>query len=619
MPKTLLLVLVALTFLLASSRPAQAQAAPTLAVLDKDNRPVSQLTDGDAIKLQYKAPGAVGQATAVSFRLDPDGAALGACTIAQGQDNCLVSLNALGWYWGEGGQPQPNRTVQALASGGAASPARVQIAPRPVVMVHGFGSDPSAWTNYLGPQGYLAKIGIRGFAVGDGQVEGRLNLGSLATPTGKTLTIAQNAEILQSYIANVKKATGAQMVDLVAHSMGNLVSRYYIDRVMGARDIAQFLLMGPPNAGTDCAYLPASLGFYLPAALEIRPSYVQNVFNPQITHRRGIPFSAVAGVPIVQPVQSPCTAVPTDIAVSEASVGGIAVPVKTMNILHHELNSSEQVFAEFVKPLLQKKAGEFKDEPDPAPVARPADELQFTRILTGFVALGATQTFTIPIDNVAVASFALFDPTRSLTVTVRGASGNVIALSPATNGLIVVQDPATLVYLGYGFANPRPGNWQVTVATTAQTPSRGADFALTAQMQGGAALRSSSSNLLPRVGEEIQLAGRLDFGGQTLPIERATAQVRDPASRVTALPLTANGAEWKGAYRPALPGLYSIEVIATATGPNNTPVERSQFLTIEAQPIPEGTPLGVYVLGGVGAAILLAILGLVVWRRRRTA
>jgi len=51
---------------------------------------------------------------------------------------------------------------------------------------------------------------------------------------------------------------------------------------------------------------------------------------------------------------------------------------------------------------------------------------------------------TLNIDQVAVASFALYDPTRSLTVTVRGASGNVIALDAARNGLIEVDDPATL-------------------------------------------------------------------------------------------------------------------------------------------------------------------------------
>lgn len=54
--------------------------------------------------------------------------------------------------------------------------------------------------------------------------------------------------------------------------MGGLIARYYIDRVMTSRDIAQLLMLGSPMAGTDCADLPASLGLYLPASLEIRPA-----------------------------------------------------------------------------------------------------------------------------------------------------------------------------------------------------------------------------------------------------------------------------------------------------------------------------------------------------------
>jgi hypothetical protein len=244
--------------------------------------------------------------------------------------------------------------------------------------------------------------------------------------------------------------------------MGNLVSRYYIDRVMPGRDVAQMIMLGPPNQGTDCAYLPSSLGYYLPAALEIRPSYVRNIFNPQITRRHGVPFTIIAGTPIFEQLKSPCTAVPSDLAIALSSASGIKAPLQQVDTWHIDLNVSEQVFTDFVKPLLQKTAGEFSVEPDPAPPALPGEDLQFTRVFTGHVNPGSSATQTINIDNVAVASFALFDPTRSVTVTVRGATGNVIVLDPTRNGLIIVKDPETLVYLGYGFNNPRPGPWQVT-------------------------------------------------------------------------------------------------------------------------------------------------------------
>jgi hypothetical protein len=77
--------------------------------------------------------------------------------------------------------------------------------------------------------------GWKGFAVGDGQVPGAMTTGEFTNPAIRTNTIAQNAEILGQYISNVRKQTGADMVDLVVHSMGGMISRYYIDRVMQER------------------------------------------------------------------------------------------------------------------------------------------------------------------------------------------------------------------------------------------------------------------------------------------------------------------------------------------------------------------------------------------------
>lgn len=556
------------------------QTVPALTVLDKNNSPISKLTDGDTIRLRFQAGSAADQPTLIKFTADPDRVPIAECTIAKASDTCQTDLfPALGWAWSKNRELQKSRTLHA----GNAS-IEIQIAPRPVVFAHGFGSDASAWSNYLGANGYLASIGVRGFAVGDDQAPGKLNLGNLANPTAPTGTIQSNAQTLHDYITAVKQTTGAQMVDLVAHSMGSLVSRYYVDREMPGRDVAQLILLGPPNRGTECAYLPSALGYYLPAVLEIRPSYVQNVFNRQITHRHGVPFTIIAGTPIADAIKSPCTAVPTDIAIAFASATGIPASVKQSDEWHSALNVSEKVFADLVKPLLQKSIGEFPNEPDPAPPTPAGDELQFTRVFTGHVAKGASATHTINIDNVAVASFGLFDPTRSLTVTVRGATGNLIQLDPTRNGLVTVQDPATLVYLGYGFNNPRPGPWQVTLLTTDATPNTGTDYAITAQLKGGAQLKAQATNLLPQVDETIQLSAQLELAGQSLPMRDVQARVRSPSGGTQTISLTSAGAEWKADWKPDTPGIFGIDVLANANAPDGTLIERSAFFTVEAQP-----------------------------------
>ena len=595
---------------------APSQSSATLSVLDRSGLPITRLTDGDRISLRIVLPGRVSQSTPVSFRLDDGSAPVAGCTVQGGADNCQSDpFLSLGWYWSAEGRPRSTRQLLAAAGDGAFdAAATLGVSPRPVVMVHGFSASAKAWETYLGPTGFLATIGVPGFAVGDGQVLGALNTGNLAAPTGRTNTIDENARILGDYIAAVKKLTGAQQVDLVAHSMGGLISRYYIDRVMQQRDVAQLLMLGSPNAGTDCALLPASLGFYLPAVLEIRPDYVREVFNRQITHRKGVPFYLAAGDAITEPSRSPCTSVPNDMVIARSSASGVAGKLVDIPLLHVVLNTSRQAFDAVVKPFLQKPAGQYPDEPDPALPGSDQPPLQFTRVFTGHVAPGGRQDLTVDIDNVTVASFALYDPTHSLTVTVRGASGNVIELSPAANGLTIVDDPGTLVYLGYGFSNPRPGAWQVGLLPTARTPPGGADFALTAQLLGGAQLSAQTSTLVPRRGESVRLTARLALDGQAVQLQEVRALIRDPNGGLQSVPFAANGADAAATWTPDLPGLHAVDVSARGAGPDGLPIERTAFLSLDVQPEEGIRP---YVNLAVIALIVLGLLVLAggLWRR----
>lgn len=587
-------------------------------VLDRQGAPANRLTDGDTIRIRVTLAQPPIQATPIDLWLDGDARPVAQCSIAAGMPNCTTEeMTALGWYWAEGGRSSPVRTLEAKAGGASVATVMVQVSPRPVVMVHGFASSSQAWVNYLGPSGYLAMNGLSGYAVGDGQVAGTMSTGSLSDPSGRTNTIAENAAILGNYIAGVKRVTGAQQVDVIAHSMGGLIARYYIDRVMTTRDVAQLLMLGSPMAGTDCADLPASLGLYLPASLEIRPSYVEQVFNPQISHRHGIPFHGLAGVPIVDGFRSPCTSVPSDLAVSLGSVTAIPLHAAQLPVLHMNLNLSADVFRTFVLPLLQTPAGNMADDPDPAQLAPEQQSLQFSRIFTGHISAGGSQEVVIPIDpQISVAGFALFDTSRSLQVTVRGASGNVIDLSPDRNGLVVVDDPSALFYLGYGFQNPRPGQWRITLASTARTPSGGADYALTAHLEGGAAIGANLSTLLPRVGQPVDLSAEIRLGGTPLALSEAQATIRGPDGKAETVALTIDGDQARARWKPEAAGLYAIDLRARGLRTDGAAVERTAFLSIEAQPA-TSIPSGVWpaAIGG-----LIAAGALIAWwlaRRRR--
>ena len=581
-----LIVLLSFASMYGFAPPPQTGEA-VITILDREGQAVSQITDGDGIQLQITFPQAAAQQEDIDFLFDDT--TVGSCLIASGNTTCKTdSFPALGWHWDIHGDPQNTAIIQASDNTGAivgqSNP--ITIEPRPVVMVHGFISNPETWNAYLGPDGFLAPLGIPGFAVGDGQVPGRLNTGSLLDPPGRTNTIGQNAEILGRYIEGVKQKTGAEMVDLVVHSMGGMISRYYIDRLMKDRDVAQLIMLGSPMGGSDCAVLPAALGFFLPASIEIRESYMRGVFNQQITHRHGIEFYDLGGTAVLEPFKSPCTGVPNDTVVSFGSINAIPLESSQVDAIHSDLTLSRLVFDDFVEPLLQRPAGTFHSAPDPAPVSQTESPLEFTRVYTGHVDPGGATELTVNIEpGLSAASFSLYDESRSIDTIVRGASGNVIELTPEKNGFIRVTDPSTMFYLGYGFQNPKPGPWKITVQATETTPSTGADFAVSVYFVGGAKLEASSNTLVPQPNEQVEFTANLSLNGQPLEIRSAQAVIKDSDGKIETLNFP-SGHTVSTAWTPKIPGTYAVDIVVTGLAPDGTTIERTDFLAIEVQTNP---------------------------------
>jgi pimeloyl-ACP methyl ester carboxylesterase len=596
----------------------------TVVVLDRQGRPLDSMTDGDAAKLKVTINQVSELAIVASFTFADDGRQIGRCIIPRDRQECETEIApALGWYWGEGGKAQGERVLRAQSGDPGLPDAlkfmgakKLRISPRPVVLVHGLTSNAATWAAYTKQDGYLVAVTLRGFAVGDGQSEGMMSTGDVSQPLNPTNTIAQNAEALGRYIAGVKRATGAQMVDIVAHSMGGLISRYYIDRLMAGRDVAQLIMLGPPHGGSGCANLPASLGFYLPATLELRPSYLREVFNRQITRRRGVAFYLMAGTSIVESFKAPCTDTPSDLVVSRASVTAVTAPITEMPLLHTTMTGSEQVFKNFVLPHLQRQAGEFPAESDVPPPASAAAPVQFTKVFTGHVDAGGAREITINLDNVAVASFAHYDPTNSLKVTVRGASGDVINLAPDAHGLILVNDPATMVTLGYGFQNPKPGPWKITLQATERTPGKGADYAVLAKVVGGAVLRTQADRTVVQADQPITISATFELAEQPLADPALRAAIRRPDGVIEEIGFSRSANEHRAVWTPKEPGIYAVDVTARASSPDGLPIERADFLTFEVQPDPTRGQLSLALLS-IAAITVLTVLAFWLMQRLR--
>jgi len=112
--------------------------------------------------------------------------------------------------------------------------------PFPVVLVHGpFGNMTNSW-QALSP--LLANNGYTVFALTYGLTEG--------TQFGGRAPVAESAKELSTFVDRVLTATGATKVDLVGHSLGGLIPRYYLKMLGGSAKVRSLVGLAPVNHGT---------------------------------------------------------------------------------------------------------------------------------------------------------------------------------------------------------------------------------------------------------------------------------------------------------------------------------------------------------------------------------
>lgn len=597
MKQTKVFLLISILLGLVAPIPVRAQTySLTIEILDKESHLVSKTVDGNSVQIRVTLSRITNSETTVDFFLERQ--SIGSCVIATKQDTCTTDLiKTLGWFYGDGGVPTSLRKIQAR-TGKEVGEFNLNLSPRPVVLVHGLISTSEKFNEYLG---YLESIGLKGYAVGDGQFDGKLNMGDLNNPAKPTLTIAENAAQLDVYIEGVKQASGAEHVDLIAHSMGGLVSRYYIHELMIEDDVAQLIMLGTPNGGSSCGGLISRLGFFLPATLELQPAYINEIFNQQITNARGVPFHAIAGSLITDPAFSPCSGVPSDSSVSQESVETIPLHLAGLPTLEHNfLVTDEAAFREFVQPLLQTPINGFVSSSDRKPAFAPKAE-QFTQTFSGHLNKNNSTSITIEIDsNVSIASFGLYDSTQSLQISVQGASGKILELDLENKG-IVITDPETMLYLGYGFESPKPGAWVVTLSTSERTPITGADYALYARFSGGAKLNAHVDELIPQIGKTVNLFASIDSG----QIESVRANILLPNGEREQVQLSASGNQFTAKFTPKQIGLYAIEIIVSGITADGFRIDRASSLILEAQPAPPAPICTWAIYLGILAGILI--------------
>jgi triacylglycerol lipase len=132
--------------------------------------------------------------------------------------------------------------------------------PSPVVLVHGtFGNQTNSWQTFapaLKADGYCV------YSFNYGSYAGSGTLGIYGTGPIET-----SAKQLADFVASVRSRTGAAKVDIVGHSQGGMMPRYYLKNLGGAAVVDDLVGLSPSNHGTTNPFAPPS-GVTCPACAQ---------------------------------------------------------------------------------------------------------------------------------------------------------------------------------------------------------------------------------------------------------------------------------------------------------------------------------------------------------------
>ncbi|UXY18942.1 lipase family protein [Streptomyces cynarae] len=131
--------------------------------------------------------------------------------------------------------------------------------PRPVVLVH--GTFANSVDNWLAFAPYLEDRGYCVFSLDYGQLSGVPLFHGLGP-------IDQSAQQLSVFVDDVRAATGAAKVDIVGHSQGGMMPRYYLKFLGGAAKVNTLVGIAPDNHGTTLDGLTNLLP-YFPGAQDL--------------------------------------------------------------------------------------------------------------------------------------------------------------------------------------------------------------------------------------------------------------------------------------------------------------------------------------------------------------
>jgi triacylglycerol esterase/lipase EstA (alpha/beta hydrolase family) len=128
----------------------------------------------------------------------------------------------------------------------------------PLLLLHGFLATPHAVS---GLAARLSRAGYCTYLVDLGGLFGRFN----------ALPIEDVARAVAARVERLLRDHRLQHIDVLGHSKGGLIGRYYIQKLGGATRVRHLVTLGTPHRGTPWAYSGYALRHILPSLSQMAP------------------------------------------------------------------------------------------------------------------------------------------------------------------------------------------------------------------------------------------------------------------------------------------------------------------------------------------------------------
>ena len=362
-----------------------------------------------------------------------------------------------GYAWFDDGRPRLLQRIKVELEDNAKKvdemTKNLKVAPKPVVLVHGLWSNWKAWEPWQNILTTSHSYDWKAFPVGEKPEKGIMNTGGSFLSTEPTNSIFENSQQLGNYIKYAQEDRNAWHVDVVAHSMGGLITRHYIHQFMppnsqdGRPQISHLVMLGTPNQGSPCADVMNTtfelLGKNVEAVRQLRQD-VAAEFNRVNVNRKGVKFSVLAGDPL--PTMCKQIVWNDGVVPVQSAIWRIADNAKSKS-LHTDLTGTAD-FSSFVKPRLAigPKGNHNPEAPDAGQFTGGSVSMYSTKPRNyGMRAVSVEETFADPSAPFAKAVKVGPKETVEIEVPVEAAMNFGVTFMAVSDISVTLLDPTGAV------------------------------------------------------------------------------------------------------------------------------------------------------------------------------